>query len=158
LVSNVKEKKMADKRFWLGMLVMALAFGMTVAGCIEPDEGSSMDGDGGGSYKEITITGLGEYNGWYANIEGRNQKQTIGGGTESIYNGSVTVRMSYTGKSSFALILTLEGYDNGAGYNVEKIFWYTNGESIPYSIESCPVYTLDAQNSTISFTRFQEKK
>jgi hypothetical protein len=26
-------KKMANKRLWLGMLVMALVFGMTVAGC-----------------------------------------------------------------------------------------------------------------------------
>ena len=39
---------MANKRFWLGMLVMALVFGMTVVGCSD----GSTDGDsgnGGGS-------------------------------------------------------------------------------------------------------------
>ena len=29
----MKEKKMANKRFWLGILVMALVFGMAVVGC-----------------------------------------------------------------------------------------------------------------------------
>jgi hypothetical protein len=33
IFTNVKEKTMANKRFWLGMLVMVLAFGMTVLGC-----------------------------------------------------------------------------------------------------------------------------
>jgi hypothetical protein len=151
LVSNVKEKKMADKRFWLGMLVMALVFGMTVAGCRDdPSEAS------GQMVKEITITGLWEYNGWYATIKGENQKQSIYGEGGSVYDGSVTMRLN-TGESSFALILTLEGYDNGAGDNVKKTFWYTNGGSIPYSIESCPVYTFDAQKSTINIDKFKEK-
>jgi hypothetical protein len=37
LIANVKETTMANKRFWFGMLVMALVFGMTVVGC---DNGS----------------------------------------------------------------------------------------------------------------------
>jgi len=32
-VAKVKEKKMANKKFWVGMPVMVLAFGMTVVGC-----------------------------------------------------------------------------------------------------------------------------
>jgi hypothetical protein len=38
LIANVKEKTMANKRFWLGMLVTALAFGMTVLGCYEEED------------------------------------------------------------------------------------------------------------------------
>jgi hypothetical protein len=34
-VAKVKEWKMANKKIWLGMLVMVLAFGMTVVGCNE---------------------------------------------------------------------------------------------------------------------------
>ena len=40
LVTKVKEKKMVNKRFWLGMLVMVLMFGMTVVGC---DNGTTND-------------------------------------------------------------------------------------------------------------------
>jgi hypothetical protein len=35
LIAKVKEKTMANKNFWLGILVMVLVFGMTVAGCKE---------------------------------------------------------------------------------------------------------------------------
>jgi hypothetical protein len=38
LKSKEKEKKMANRRFWLGMVVMVLAFGMTVVGCDENEE------------------------------------------------------------------------------------------------------------------------
>ncbi|MDR0494299.1 MAG: hypothetical protein LBG95_01540 [Treponema sp.] len=42
---------MANKRFWLGMLAMALAFGMTVVGC---DDGST---NGNGDFiKVISVT------------------------------------------------------------------------------------------------------
>jgi hypothetical protein len=37
-----KEKTMVNKKFWLGILVMVLVFGMTVIGC---DNGSSGGGD-----------------------------------------------------------------------------------------------------------------
>jgi len=37
LVANVKEITMANKKFWLGMLVMVLVLGLTVFGCKEPD-------------------------------------------------------------------------------------------------------------------------
>jgi hypothetical protein len=39
-VAKVKEKTMANKNFWLGILVMVLVFGMTVVGC---DNGSTDD-------------------------------------------------------------------------------------------------------------------
>ena len=33
---NIKEKTMKNKKFWLGMLVIVLIFGMTVIGCDDP--------------------------------------------------------------------------------------------------------------------------
>ena len=59
----IKEKKMANKRFWLGMLVLVLVFGMTVVGLTSCDddlwsqEGSFTMGNesstGGGDYEYI---------------------------------------------------------------------------------------------------------
>jgi hypothetical protein len=37
LVANVKEKTMASKKFWLGILVMVLVFGMVVVGCVDDE-------------------------------------------------------------------------------------------------------------------------
>ena len=41
---------MANKRFWLGMLVMVLVFGMTVVGC---DDGSTNNGNDNGTLKDV---------------------------------------------------------------------------------------------------------
>jgi hypothetical protein len=43
LIANVKEKTMANKKFWLGILVMVLVFGMTVVGCDDGSTGSGTD-------------------------------------------------------------------------------------------------------------------
>jgi hypothetical protein len=43
-VAKVKEKKMANKKFWLAMPVMALAFGLALSGC---DDGSGSSSSGG---------------------------------------------------------------------------------------------------------------
>jgi hypothetical protein len=45
LAAKVKEKTMANKKFWLGILVMVLVFGMTVVGC---DNNSTDDTGGSG--------------------------------------------------------------------------------------------------------------
>jgi hypothetical protein len=58
----LKEQKMANKKFWLGMLVMVLAFGMTVVGC---DNGSTSKGED--SNGVFTLTGIPSiYDGKYA--------------------------------------------------------------------------------------------
>ncbi|MDR1838892.1 MAG: hypothetical protein LBQ93_04810 [Treponema sp.] len=48
---------MTNKKFWLGMLVMALVFGMTVSGCKDAEEGNDGSLDGtwtkSGGYKII---------------------------------------------------------------------------------------------------------
>jgi hypothetical protein len=42
-----EEKKMANKRLWLGILVIALVFGMTVVGCASAPPTSFQKGSGG---------------------------------------------------------------------------------------------------------------
>ena len=69
-----KGEKMANRKFWLGMLVLALVFGMTVVGC---DNGST---DVGGKDEaialpatagEFTFTGIpSKYNGKFAFLGG----------------------------------------------------------------------------------------
>ena len=71
LVAKVKEKKMANKKIWMGMLVMVLVFGMTVVGC---NNESDNDDDsnhthkwgawieyGGQEYRECTVCGYVEW-------------------------------------------------------------------------------------------------
>jgi hypothetical protein len=52
LVANVKEKTMADRKFWLGIIIIGLLFSMIIFGCRqEPEENFSSDLD-------LVITGL----------------------------------------------------------------------------------------------------
>jgi hypothetical protein len=69
-VAKVKEKTMANKKLWLGMLVIVLAFGLVMAGCDH-----NAGGDGGGETfpapkGKLTINGLGSYNGEYIWLSG----------------------------------------------------------------------------------------
>jgi hypothetical protein len=54
---RLKEKKMANKKFFLGMLIVALAFGMTVVGCDDGDdptgESNPYKGEWSGSFKQV---------------------------------------------------------------------------------------------------------
>jgi hypothetical protein len=65
LVAKVKEKKMADKRFWIGMLVMV--FGMLVVGC---SDDPTINDETGGIFilTDIPVT----YNGKYGYLEASN--------------------------------------------------------------------------------------
>jgi hypothetical protein len=58
LVAKVKEKKMANKRSWLGMLVMVLVFGMTVVGCVTTSSvGGTVDSHGLFSFNTAARSG-----------------------------------------------------------------------------------------------------
>jgi hypothetical protein len=71
---------MTNKKIWLGMLALALIFGMTVVGCgggsgddgDDPNSGNPNSGNpnSGGAGGKITITGLSAYNGKYVFGEG----------------------------------------------------------------------------------------
>jgi hypothetical protein len=50
-------KTMANKRFWLGMLVMVLAFGMTVFGCGDGASNNDDDDDDDEHYIQTPLTG-----------------------------------------------------------------------------------------------------
>jgi hypothetical protein len=108
---------MANKKFWLGILVMALVFGMTVVGCEEEkddDKGGGTLTDGGGPFTLNNIPA--EHNGKYAwfqvgiwddddngfNIEGL---QSINLSTYTftcspIANGSVSIPLWKTGNGA----------------------------------------------------------
>jgi len=54
---------MANKKFWVGILVIVLALGMTVVGCSKGSKdsgGGEADGGSGGKPGTLTITGLPE--------------------------------------------------------------------------------------------------
>jgi len=90
---------MGNRKFWLRMLVLTLAFGMTVVGCVnDPTD----DGGSGGSFTLINIPS--EYNGKYALYITENDfpvlagAQSISMGTGviipvQIYNGRVSIPM-----------------------------------------------------------------
>jgi hypothetical protein len=88
---------MANKNFWLGILVMVLVFGMAVVGC---DDGSTDDNEDGGIF---TLTNIPEtYNGKYAYFGGESDNlliigcQSINGETKTlvkISNGKVDLPM-----------------------------------------------------------------
>jgi len=57
---------MANKNFWLGILVMVLAFGMTVVGCDDGSTNRNSEGNGG----IFTLTGIPlQYEGKYAQFQ-----------------------------------------------------------------------------------------
>ena len=69
---------MANRKFWIGMLVIVLVFGMTVSGCkTDPEE------ENDGVFTLINIPS--EYNGKYAYLEAANDNVDLQGGD---YNSS----------------------------------------------------------------------
>jgi hypothetical protein len=62
-----EEKTMVNKKFWLGILVIALVFGMVVVGCDNnPDNGNGNgNGDGGGGKTDSALNGT-----WVNNFQG----------------------------------------------------------------------------------------
>jgi len=81
---------MVNKKFWLGMMVLALVFGMAVVGC---DDGST---NGGGNTYDLTGT-------WDVTISGQNATVTIAcnnwlfDGPETAYDDTGTFTLSVSG-------------------------------------------------------------
>ena len=62
-IAKVKEKTLVNKKFWVGMLVVVLVFGMTIVGCDNPTK------NGAGGSGILTVTGiLARYSGIYVAI------------------------------------------------------------------------------------------
>jgi hypothetical protein len=81
----MKEKTMANKKFWLGMLVMILALGMTVIGC---DNGS---GGGGGGNPFVGT--------WKSNPPSNGVLTLYADGTGT-YTGNQSVSYTYSGSTA----------------------------------------------------------
>jgi uncharacterized protein YceK len=59
LVANVKEKTMANKRFWLRILVLVLVFGMIVSGCSTTHSITYASAEqSNGDYKYVVISAV----------------------------------------------------------------------------------------------------
>lgn len=101
---------MANRKFWLGIQVMLLVFGMTIIGC---DNDSTDEVKTG----KLTITGLSAYNGKYVMAFGENDDEDIlyaaagkSSNNDAVYagkikNGSVTLKVwkvGIAGLSSFS--------------------------------------------------------
>jgi hypothetical protein len=92
------KKTMEKKTFWLGMLVLALVFGMTVVGC---DDGSTND-NGGGTFVLTDIPAT--YNGKYAYFEVENANiYIVGCQSINMTTGTVTLVQISNGRVSIPL-------------------------------------------------------
>jgi hypothetical protein len=98
-----KEEKMANKRFWLGMLVLTLVFGMTVLGCDNDDDGGSGNGNDNFSIVvqptngSLTITGLSAYNGKYVIASGSGYTEGHENYVSLIGAQNMSSNVTYTG-------------------------------------------------------------
>jgi len=150
---------MVNKRFWLGMLAMALVFGMTVVGC---DKGDTDKGGGTTGGKSITITGITGKTGVVSIMVLSNFSYDgpVAGGMGSISGNSVTFSLvkdeafnPWTGSGSYYLYLTFEKDDIA--------FFYTNGQTFAQlgitsdaDMAKLPKYNISSATSTIAFNKF----
>ena len=106
---------MMNKRFWLGMLVITLIFGMMAAGC---DNGSTNDNNESGGSFTMTDIPL-KYSGNYALLRGGNSSLTIMlNGYESYNVSTDTLTASLISNGSVAIpmwIMTSTGVRRYSG-------------------------------------------
>jgi hypothetical protein len=166
---------MAKKKFWLGMLAMALVFGMTVVGC---DNGSTSGGSKGGGGntdpKEITVTGipnsLNASDVFIVVFSNLANDEAVSQGSGTISGTSITFTLyayhdkdveseeiRWTGSGSYCLGLFFD--DAGSQYV------YTGGKTFQQlgitftsmnDYNKIPKYNISTANSSIVFSQFQK--
>jgi len=133
-----KEKTMANKKFLLGMLAMALTFGMAVVGC---DNGSTDNGStGGGStyyYEAYTIT-MAQYNS---------------------FNSSVTPGYNYSFSQIKSFRETLKTYggsfvESNGGVSESELKTFANQHGISGSDYTQAKNSLDSVGNLIFFFQY----
>jgi hypothetical protein len=163
----LKEKIMTKKKIWLGMLALALVFGMTVVGCGD-------DGGGGGGGKSITITGIssGFEQAQIVLFSSMSENGMVAIGYKSISGTSVTIPLftlssegelagSWTGSGSYYLMLSLVNNTD----ETESMYIYTNGQTLAQlglttsstqaqALAALPKFNVSADSSTIAFSKF----
>jgi hypothetical protein len=105
-----RRKTVATKKIWFGMLVMALTFGLVLAGC---DNGNDNGSGNGGT---LTITGLGTHNGKYV----------VAVDTENFSKGSGIYRL-IAAASSMTSQSSVIGVKISNGQAVLKVYNYQGG-------------------------------
>ena len=87
---------MENRKFWLGMLVMVLAFGMTVVGCDNGSTGGGNDGSLDGTWNQGPMTIVISGDGYTSILEGKN----FGKGTISYDGSTVTLNSTHAWSNS----------------------------------------------------------
>jgi hypothetical protein len=145
---------MEKKKLWVGMLAVALVFGMTVVGC--GDKGGDTDPH------KITITGLGGKTGdgtillySYLSADARG---VVAGGQGTISGGSLTASLQGLGGGAWAgsgqhhILVEIE----------DEYYAYTNGQTLDQlgiSSENdfytkMPKYNITGSTTTIGIDKF----
>jgi hypothetical protein len=151
---------MKNQRLWLGILVIALVFGMTVVGC---DDGSTGGGD---ENKKITVTGItGKTGPAMISVSSSFEDDgMVAMGMGTISGSSVTFALMkdedvpWAGSGSYYLML---GFASDADEDDEVMYIYTDGKTlVELGISSeadaskLPKYNISSATSTIAFNKF----
>jgi hypothetical protein len=154
---------MTNKKFGIGILAMALVFGMMVIGCDNRSTGNHGNGNGNGGTtlvsKSVTITGL---NGKYGEViimltSSLDDDEPVAFGVGEIYGNAVTLSLmkgytfsSWTESGSYIVDLMI---DNGKD---EEFYLYTKGQDLTWGIwYNPPKFNFSSSNSTIPFNQFR---
>jgi len=147
---------MINKKYFIGIIVILLVFGMTVIGC---------GGDNNELTKNITIINIPDkYNGLIMEVEVYSliNEEFFVYGNRLVSSNTVTVELFYESgipwKGSGNYILFLEFYNNnGLNPDFYENFIFTNG--IPFISEEDffinPVFYNITSSNTISFNLFK---
>jgi hypothetical protein len=153
---------MANKKFWLGILVIVLVFGMTVVGC---DNGSTSGGSkgGGGADTWSDVTSLSQLNGtWKGSATLTSTEQGITMRMTMEMTMTITATNATTGERSGTQKMTItfsgnsintywsdikEGYPSEEGWTVnDSTYSVTTTDTIP----SEPISMSDMNGAQIN--------
>jgi hypothetical protein len=143
---------MANKKSWLGMLVLVLAFGMTVVGC---DNGST-DNNGGNIEGTLVLTDIpATYNGKYAYFQAQNSSvMLLGCQSANMSTKTITAIRIANGKVSIPLWIYNESTNSVSRYFGDDIFTQNDGWGVV--IYNTPTLTESTEQSdriaTVYFT------
>jgi hypothetical protein len=144
---------MANKKFWLGMLVMVLVFGMTVVGCDpESTDSNGNGGGGGGGGTDHALNGT-----WTGIASGPNGVSAVcefifnNGNFEESVDGIPFVKGSYSTSGNF-LTMTITHIWGVMGGLDSK--WYTKNEwKTETGLDiSIPTSTYSVNGNTLTIT------
>jgi hypothetical protein len=132
--------------FVVGVLALALIFGMVLGGCEDPTDDDAVTG------KSLTITDISGKTGQVM-VQVANADGSVAMGVATVSGNKATFVLltesgsPWTGSGEYYLALM---FDSDSSQ-----FIYTNGGNAPTSFEQAPKYSFTASSSTISFSKFK---